>query len=118
MADTPHDYWCRVPALEALNISEAQRRNWSVPMDELTGRLSQCTRYAVDWAVLLNESGAEAMPGRQFGEDDMEWPRPNASWPVEMCRDGWVYNRSEVSSSIVIDVSRGFSRAYVVQLNY
>lgn len=35
----------------------------------------------------------------------MELALANASWPIEYCNDGWEYNKSEVYSSIVIDVS-------------
>jgi hypothetical protein len=30
---------------------------------------------------------------------------PNKSWPVKQCSDGWEYNTTQVTSSIVIDVS-------------
>lgn len=105
MADTPHDFWCRVPALAALNLSETQQRDWAIPVDELTGRLSQCKRYAIDWEALVNETldstdaDSAQLPG--WLPDVLR----NRSLPVETCSQGWVYNRSEVSSSIVIDVS-------------
>lgn len=30
---------------------------------------------------------------------------PNESWPIESCDKGWEYNKTDVQSSIVIDVS-------------
>lgn len=34
---------------------------------------------------------------------------PNESWPIESCDRGWEYNKTDVQSSIVIDVSRSHS---------
>lgn len=66
-----------------------------------TGRYSQCKRYAVDWNSIGNET------------EDMQ---PNASWPIEQCRQGWEYNKTEVSSSIVIDVYIDiFPRVFALQ---
>lgn len=107
MADTPHDFWCSVPALAALNLSVEQQRDWAIPVDELTGRPSQCTRYALDWERLVNEtldsSGVDVADWAGWLPDVLRQNR--SALPVEACRQGWVYNRSEVSSSIVIDVS-------------
>lgn len=30
---------------------------------------------------------------------------PNESWPIGSCDKGWEYNKTDVQSSIVIDVS-------------
>lgn len=51
----------------------------------------------VDWKALLNESTASDL-------------KANASWPVEGCSSGWVYNKTTVTSSIVIDVSNEAER--------
>lgn len=57
-------------------------------------RHSKCSRYAVDWQQLLNAS-----------DIDLSDVQPNSSWPTEYCFDGWNYNRTLVTSSIVIDVN-------------
>lgn len=31
--------------------------------------------------------------------------KPNSSWPIEYCYDGWEYKKDVVTSTIVIDVS-------------
>lgn len=108
MADTPHDYWCRVPALDALNISVAQQRNWSLPFDPNLGRFSRCSRYAIDWATLVNDSDGAWQLWPSDGDEFRAMVAPvNGTWAEETCRDGWVFNQTEVTSSIVIDVSSG-----------
>lgn len=54
-------------------------------------RFSQCSRYAVDWSTFMNET-------------DLLDLKPNTSWPIETCVNGWIYNKTIVPSSIVIDV--------------
>lgn len=58
---------------------------------QLDGSYDRCNRYAVDWQEILSYNESITAP--------------NASWPVEMCKDGWEYNTSEIFSSIVKDVS-------------
>ncbi|XP_033163443.1 carcinine transporter [Drosophila mauritiana] len=93
MADTPDDYWCRIP--ELLDMPLEQRKSLSIPKeldnDELV--YSKCYTYGVNWTQLL-ESGEE---------DDLTTMEPNASWPLIKCPQGWEYNTSDVWSSIVID---------------
>lgn len=55
-------------------------------------KFSKCSRYAVDWKQVLNKTD----------EFDI---RPNSSWPIEYCHDGWEYKKVLVTSTIVIDVS-------------
>lgn len=37
--------------------------------------------------------------------DSPDLLKPNISWPLEKCNNGWIYNKTIVTSSIVIDVS-------------
>jgi hypothetical protein len=53
---------------------------------------SKCYQYAIDWNDVMFNNEIDFMP--------------NTSWPVEKCTHGWEYNKTEVKSSIVIDVSR------------
>ncbi|XP_029709294.1 carcinine transporter [Aedes albopictus] len=90
MTDVPEDYWCKIPELQ--NFSVQERKLYGIPMVERDGQeeFSKCSRYAVDWKVLL-------------ADNDISTIVPNSSWPVELCRNGWEYNNSFVMSSIVID---------------
>lgn len=56
------------------------------------GTWNNCYRYAVNWTQILEN-------------DYIEDIFPNTSWPIEYCPSGWEYNKTEVESSIVIDVS-------------
>lgn len=56
---------------------------------------SKCSRYAVDWKNVLN-----------ITEMNITNLQPNTSWPMENCKNGWKYNTTIVTSSIVIDVSK------------
>lgn len=56
-------------------------------------RYSKCSRYAINWRSIFN-----------FTDLNYIDIQPNASWPKENCLDGWIYNKTTVMSSIVIDV--------------
>ncbi|KAJ0181916.1 hypothetical protein K1T71_002638 [Dendrolimus kikuchii] len=86
MTDTP-DHWCKVPELELLNITQEQIKSISIPRtDNIT--YEKCYRYAVKWSKILDKGGQLLL---------------NYSWPIEPCYDGYVYNTSEIESSVVID---------------
>jgi hypothetical protein len=59
---------------------------------ELNETFSQCSRFAVNWTALLQMN-------------ELTEITPNKSWPVEPCWEGWEYDTTQVTSSIVIDVS-------------
>ena len=59
----------------------------------------KCHRYAVDWKIMLKNVEIDSL-------------MPNESWPIESCDRGWEYNKTDVQSSIVIDVSRSHSLFY------
>ncbi|XP_037052541.1 carcinine transporter [Bradysia coprophila] len=86
MSDEPYDYWCNVPELH--NFSTETRRFLSIP-SKSDGSYNRCKRYAVDWQEILSYNESITAP--------------NTSWPVEVCKEGWEYNTSEVFSSIVKD---------------
>lgn len=88
MANVP-DHWCKVPSL--LNLSFDEQRNLSIPFNN--GTYDRCRRYSVNWTQILEDSGGTF--------DNLG----NESWPTEYCKDGWVYDKTFVESSIVIDVS-------------
>ncbi|XP_055600544.1 carcinine transporter-like isoform X1 [Uranotaenia lowii] len=91
MTDTPGDYWCQIPALQNFSLEEMKLHGIPLIEHDGTEQFSKCTRYAVDWKEILADS------------PDLSDVVPNSSWPLESCRDGWTYNTSEVTSSIVID---------------
>uniref|UniRef100_A0A1A9WLX5 Major facilitator superfamily (MFS) profile domain-containing protein n=1 Tax=Glossina brevipalpis TaxID=37001 RepID=A0A1A9WLX5_9MUSC len=92
MADTPEEYWCKVP--ELLNVTtKEQRKILAIPYDAEDSdniAFSKCQRYAVNWTEILEDT-------------DINYIEPNHSWPLEACKNGWEYNTSEIWSSIVID---------------
>lgn len=53
----------------------------------------KCRRYAVDWEIILQNTDIDSLV-------------PNESWPLQQCDKGWEYNKTDVQSSIVIDVRR------------
>jgi len=59
---------------------------------ELNATFSQCSRFAVNWTELLQVNEPTEIS-------------PNMSWPVEPCLEGWEYDTTQVTSSIVSDVS-------------
>lgn len=84
MTETP-PHWCYVPELQ--NLSVDMRKALAIP--QTNGSYSSCSRYAVNWAEIL---------------ENHELIQPNVSWPQEKCLQGWEYNTSKIVSSIVIDV--------------
>lgn len=53
----------------------------------------KCLRYAVDWNIILQNTDIDSL-------------EPNESWPLQHCDKGWEYNKTDVQSSIVIDVRK------------
>nr|CAH7749257.1 unnamed protein product [Callosobruchus chinensis] len=88
MADVPK-HWCRVPHLENITTIE-EIKNISIPYED--GTYAECKRYAVDWDEMIKDA-----------EGSFKGLIVNTSWPQEDCKDGWVYDKSEIQSSIVID---------------
>lgn len=117
MTDTPDDYWCNVPQLSEFNLTDDQIRDLAIPSIEVrcikssgyfyeinirglfqengVTQFSKCSRYAIDWHNLFNVSDPDSI--------DLQ---PNTSWPTEYCNNGWIYNKTFVTSSIVIDVRK------------
>ncbi|KAL0849286.1 hypothetical protein ABMA28_013611 [Loxostege sticticalis] len=88
MTDVP-DYWCKVPELQGLNLTQDERKLLSIPhqMNDNT-TFEKCSRYAVNWEEIIQSNSPMTV---------------NESWPREPCLDGYEYDLSEVKSSIVID---------------
>lgn len=89
MASVP-EHWCKVSKL--LNFTKDEQRNISIPFTNTS--FERCRRYAVNWTKILDENGGSL--------DGIE---ANSSWSTEVCKEGWVYDKSPGQSSIVIDVS-------------
>lgn len=65
-------------------------------------KFSKCSRYAIDWQNLLNDTDIDIL--------DLQ---SNSSWPTEYCLDGWIYNKTYVTSSIVIDVRLNEQKKFI-----
>lgn len=78
MTEVPSNHWCWVPELE--NLTASRRRYLAIPHDyrENYG-YSHCSMYAVDWGTVFDPA-----------------MKPNRSWPIEPCKHGWEFNRSEI----------------------
>lgn len=83
MTDIP-EHWCYVPELQNLTVED--RKNLSIP--KYNDTFAKCYRYAVNFTALSNNDIEE------FN---------SSKWPTEKCTDGWEYDMSKISSSIVID---------------
>uniref|UniRef100_A0A096M0A8 Solute carrier family 22 member 21 n=1 Tax=Poecilia formosa TaxID=48698 RepID=A0A096M0A8_POEFO len=91
LADTP-DHRCALPA--HLNLSAAWRNN-SIPLEEDANRdgalgPSKCSRYKVE--NLLNYSERGLLPGADVNLSNV---------PKEGCLDGWEFDHSVYTSTIV-----------------
>ncbi|XP_059060513.1 carcinine transporter isoform X1 [Achroia grisella] len=85
MTDVP-DHWCLVPALR--NLTTKDRKMLSIPHKVDRNSFEKCTRYSVNWSDLIKTS----LP-----------LEANINWSREPCLDGYEYDTSEVTSSVVID---------------
>ncbi|XP_047479654.1 solute carrier family 22 member 3-like isoform X2 [Penaeus chinensis] len=73
----PH--WCRAPPeLEALNLTQEELKNLTIPRHPNGKEFLACHRYDVNFTEVL--------------ESDTPWPDP--SWPLAPCTHGWTYNYS------------------------
>ncbi|XP_024121231.1 solute carrier family 22 member 5 isoform X2 [Oryzias melastigma] len=86
LADTPPHH-CLVPA--HLNLS-AEWRNASIPLEDGAGARSRCSRYRLE--DLLRFSEGNLLPGVDVNLSTV---------PTEACLDGWEYDHSVYTSTIV-----------------
>lgn len=83
------DHWCLTP--ELLNLTVEQRKMLSIPL--INGSFVKCQRYSVNYTEILEE----------MSDTDI-WALNQTYWSTESCSDGFEYDTSVVSSSIVLDV--------------
>lgn len=93
LADTP-PHRCLVPA--HLNLTDAWR-NSSIPLEEDGSRgsalvPSKCSRYKLDYLVSFSEKGL--LPGVDVNLSNV---------PKEYCLDGWEYDHSVYTSTIITE---------------
>ncbi|CAG0881073.1 unnamed protein product [Darwinula stevensoni] len=101
MAGTP-EHWCRVPELEGVSsLSIEYLKRISIPPAARSSGYSQCEMYDTDYNKLAEKI---------LQEDANVTGFPDASWSTVPCQHGWVYNLTQVSSSIVIDFDLVCSR--------
>ncbi|XP_053613138.1 carcinine transporter [Plodia interpunctella] len=86
MTDVP-DYWCKVPELQ--NMTQEDRKALSIPLKvDNNSTYEKCVRYAVNWSSIIKTGKPMEV---------------NTAWPHERCWDGYEYDTTEVTSSVVID---------------
>lgn len=73
------NHWCNVPELQ--NLTEIQRRTLAIP-PEANSKFgySRCSAYVANWTEVLASGRAV----------------PDPTWPIEPCRFGWEFNKSEI----------------------
>lgn len=78
MTEVSPNHWCWIPELE--NLTAIERRTLAIPLDE-NNRFgySHCQAYVANWKEVLNTD-----------------QKPNSSWPIAACRNGWEFNASEI----------------------
>ena len=91
------DHWCKIPELAALNLTQDQEKNMSIPLETRDGRIqySQCLRYNINYSQLVDSHG------------DNIWPPEQSLMSVAQtlpCDQGWVYDTSQYSSTILMEV--------------
>ncbi|KAL7740582.1 hypothetical protein ACLKA6_009468 [Drosophila palustris] len=98
MADTPDEYWCRIPELMHMDVE--QRKYLAIPKEQENDELafSKCYTYDVNWTQLLDPFNDDNNANMTFEHLEL-----NSSWPLVKCSHGWEYNTTRVWSSIVID---------------
>ncbi|XP_050683824.1 carcinine transporter-like [Leptidea sinapis] len=78
MTETSPNHWCWISELENLTITD--RRTLAIPEDPGSRfGYSRCYAYAANFSEVL-----------KTGE------KPNASWPVQTCQNGWEFDKSEI----------------------
>ena len=79
------DHWCAVPELENSNLSYTQQKNVSIPSDD--DGYSSCSMFK-----------------QNYNNWTSDQPRPSDSSPTETCQNGWVYDDSVYTRTVVTDV--------------
>jgi len=91
-------------------LSAADALRITVPLDANTGAPEKCRRYdAPQWHLLADNgsAGAEAEETGGWDSEDAkgtEGPEPQRGPPLQDCVDGWTYDETERSSSIISEV--------------
>ncbi|CAG7817036.1 unnamed protein product [Allacma fusca] len=93
--DLPH--WCRLPQIlhQRTNFTLDQLKRLALPQDPKTNGTSQCTIRSLNWTLLVEDGmkDFEEMLDVALDTDDM----------VSPCLEGWDYDMTQVTSSIVSD---------------
>ncbi|CAL8131644.1 unnamed protein product [Orchesella dallaii] len=102
MSATP-DHYCRVPFLEALNFTETQIKNISIPLEVRDGRMmfSQCNMYDVDEATILAHMNEYDTLIKIYDAVHLQLSSNASLYPMVPCKYGWNYDFSTYTSTIV-----------------
>lgn len=95
VAAVPPHYCSTHTNISQTQLSPEEKVLISVPLDE-RGKLQRCQRYAVPQWHLLDKNGISGV-GEQGDVED-------ADIDLQGCVDGWSYNMTERTSTIISDV--------------
>ena len=88
------EHWCETPDLAGLNLTSDVIKNVTIPLEEKDGvtGYSSCLRYQRNYTGWTQEDVLGELSRNRSGD------------PVEKCQDGWVYDNSIYTSTIVSKV--------------
>ncbi len=92
------EHWCFTPELHWLNLSDNVIKNLTIPLESATDTaevtFSRCLRYKRNYTGWTEDDVWQ----------DLTTARNRTEDPVEMCHDGWTYDRSIYRSTVATEV--------------
>ena len=85
------DHWCKIPALDNTTLTDNEIKNISIPHDGK--EFKRCVRYVRNYTDLFG-----------YNSSDYLDTSTNVSLKETFCEDGWEYDRSVYTESVVTQV--------------